>query len=403
MTINKEGIKYVLRNLNNRKTRTFLTSLSILIGIITIFIFISFGLGLYSYIEEISQGTALDKVIIQPTGGGGMPGLDENFQLSDADVRAIERVPGVYDATGAAFKVAEVLKDKERVYTFLISYDPEIPIFLDIAGVGVEQGRSLQKNDGRKVLLGYNYLLKDKIFSKPYSLNQKVDVQGKELTIVGFLESIGNPQDDSQMYVTNDYLRELYPGLDGYGWVIAKVDSENMDSIINRIEEVVRQSRDVKKGEEDFYVQSFDDLINSYAGALNVIVGFIVLIALVSVIVSAINTSNTMITSVLERYKEIGVMKSIGAKNSEILFIFLFESALIGSVAGLLGVGIGAGVSYLGGEILASLGWSFLKPLFSPWLFIGCIAFATVTGAVSGVIPAIRASKINPVDALRYE
>ncbi len=400
--INEEGIKYVLRNLNNRKTRTFLTSLSILIGIITIFIFISFGFGLYNYIEEMSSGSSMDKIIIQPKGSGAVP-MDDTFQLTDGDIRAVERVPGVLSVSGVSFKVAEIVRGSERVYTFLIAYDPEKPLIMDVFNIGMEKGRMLQKGDDKKIVLGYNYLLEDKVLSKSYSLNQKINVQGEDLTIVGFFEAVGSPQDDAQVYITNDYLRDLYPGTDGYGWVVAKVDTANIDSIVEKVEDAIRKERDQKEGEEDFFVQSFEDLMDSYSGALNVVIGFIILIALVSVIVSAINTSNTMITSVLERYKEIGVMKSIGAKNSEILWIFLFESALIGFVAGLIGVGIGAGLSYLGGEILASLGWSFLKPMFSVWLFVGCVAFATITGAVSGVAPAIRASRINPVDALRYE
>jgi putative ABC transport system permease protein len=400
--INQEGIKYVLRNLKNRKTRTFLTSLSILIGIITIFVFISFGLGLYNYIEEFSQGSAVDKVVIQPRGAGAVP-LGGDFDLSEKDIKAIERVPGVYEATGSAFRVAEIIKGNERIYTSLVSYDPEIPIFFDIAGVGIEEGRLLEKNDRRRIMLGYNYLVEDKIFSRAYDVNQKINVNGEDMTIVGFLEVVGSPPDDAQIYITNDYFKDLYPDAKGFGWVIARVDVENMDSIIERIEDALRRERGLKKGEEDFFVQSFDDLINAYSGALNVVIGFIILIALVSVLVSAINTSNTMITSVLERYKEIGVMKSIGAKNSEILWIFLFESALIGFVAGLIGVGIGAGISYAIGQVLVGLGWSFLSPAFSVWLFIGCVTFATLTGAISGVLPAIRASKINPVDALRYE
>lgn len=401
--INQEGIKYVVRNLKNRKTRTFLTSLSILIGIITIFIFVSFGLGLYTFIDEFSEGSAADKIIIQPRGGLGFPGLDDNFQLNDRDLRTIERVSGVYEATGVSFRVGEIRKQDEVAFVFVVGFDPEKPFILEIEGVDVERGRSLQGRDNRRALLGHNYQIDDRIFSRGYELNQRINLQGEDITIVGFLEQIGNPPDDATIYLTKDYFRELFPGAEGYGWIIARVDIDEIDSIIDRVEDSLRRERGLKRGEEDFFVQSFDDLIQAYAGALNVVIGFIVLIALVSVLVSAINTSNTMITSVLERYKEIGVMKSIGAKNSEILWIFLFESALIGFVAGVIGVSIGAGVSFLGGEILAELGWSFLKPVFTVWLFAGCIAFATITGAISGVVPAIRASKINTVDALRYE
>jgi len=144
-------------------------------------------------------------------------------------------------------------------------------------------------------------------------------------------------------------------------------------------------------------------MIESFSGAINVIIGFVILIAFIWVLVSAINTANTMITSVLERYKEIGILKAIGARNSEIFGIFLFESAFLGFVAGALGVLLGWGATSLAGSILQSVGFGFLAPYYSFWLFTSLILFAVVTGAVSGVIPAVRASKTNVVDALRYE
>ena len=110
-----------------------------------------------------------------------------------------------------------------------------------------------------------------------------------------------------------------------------------------------------------------------------------------------------MITSVLERTREIGVMKSVGAGNSEIIKIFLFESGFLGLIAGVAGVGIGFAITFTLEQIINTAGWSFISPAY-PWiLFAGCIAFATLTGALSGLIPAIKASKINPVKALRYE
>ena len=144
-------------------------------------------------------------------------------------------------------------------------------------------------------------------------------------------------------------------------------------------------------------------MMEMYKTILNIVVGFVLLIALISVLVSGVNTANTMITSVLERKKEIGIMKSIGSRNSNILGIFLFESSFLGFIAGVIGCGIGWLASFVGGKILENLGYGFLQPAFPPILFIGCIVFATLTGAISGAIPAYKASKVNPVDALRYE
>jgi putative ABC transport system permease protein len=110
-----------------------------------------------------------------------------------------------------------------------------------------------------------------------------------------------------------------------------------------------------------------------------------------------------MITSVLERKKEIGIIKSIGGTNSEIFGIFLFESSFLGFIAGSIGVFLGWIFTFIAGEILEVLGYGFLSPYYSFNLFAGCILFAMITGAIAGVVPAVKASKTNPVETLRYE
>ena len=127
------------------------------------------------------------------------------------------------------------------------------------------------------------------------------------------------------------------------------------------------------------------------------------LIALISVIVAGVNTTNTMYTAVLERTKEIGIMKAVGARNSSIMFIYVIESGFVGMIGGAAGVFLGFLISSAGGAIAAASGFSFLKPAFPIWLTLGCIMFAFCVGAASGTMPAIRASKLRPVDALRYE
>jgi len=399
--LSKEVIDYSLKNLWKNKSRNFLTVLSIFIGIATIFIFVSFGLGLYNYVEEMTEEAAANKVIIQ---GKGMGPIASDFKLTERDLREVERTTGVYETTGAAFKAAKVQKNDQVRYSYLIAYNPEKRLMEETFNTEILKGKRLRENDMRKAILGYNYLEEDKIFKEPYGLNDEINVQGQDIRVVGFYDKVGNPEDDANIYITEKYFGELYTNESkGYSWIIGEIDMSNKEVILENIRDNLRESRGLEEGEEDFYVQTFEDMIESYSSTLDIIVGFVIFIALISVVVSAVNTSNTMITSVLERTKEIGILKSIGAKNSEIFSVFLFESSLIGLVAGLIGIGLGYGLSYLGGEILMNLGYGFLQPAYTPGLFIGCLLFAIITGAISGVIPARNASKVNPVDALRYE
>jgi putative ABC transport system permease protein len=396
--LNGESINYSLRNLKHRKGRSFLTIFSILIGIATIFIFISFGYGLYNYVDEMSSSSSADKLLISSR--GGISG--SSIALNEDDLNEILKTSGVKDAAGMYFKIVSVSKGQEQIYSFLTSYDPQKNFVLDMFNVGIEKGRALQKGD-RGVVVGHNYLVDGEIFDKGLEVNDNIEIDGKKFKIMGFLESTGTPQEDSQLYIADDYYLELYPNSTSYAQIVAVVDTTNLERTIENVEKNLRKLRGLERGKEDFFVQSFEGMMESFSSALDIIIGFVILIALISVIVSAVNTANTMITSVLERYKEIGILKAIGARNSEIFGIFLFESAFLGLIAGILGVLLGWGMTSFAGKILMNSGWGFLQPYYNSTIFIGLILFAVLTGAISGVIPAIRAAKTNTVDALRYE
>ncbi len=400
--ISKEIVKYSLNNLYKKKSRSLLTIISILVGITTIFIFVSFGLGLYSYINSFVSGTSADKITIQPK-GGGFTGTG-SFGLGEKDLTAIKRSNGVYDVTGYYAKIGEVKSRDTNRFVFVAGLDPKKMYLMDeLAGLKLDKGRELQSGEMAKAVLGYNYQIDNKIFPKGLGVNDEITIQGQKVKVVGFYQEVGNPQDDSNIYVTDDFFKKLYPNTTYYYMIIAKGDSSNITKVVDNIRSSLLKERNLKKGQEDFVVASFDQLLQSYSSALDIVIGFIIMIALISVLVSAINTSNTMITSVLERMKEIGILKSIGARNSEVLTLFLFESGVLGIVAGTIGVGLGYAATEFAGYLLKALGWGFLQPGYSPWLFFGCIAFATITGAISGIVPAIHASRISPVNALRYE
>jgi putative ABC transport system permease protein len=428
--IGTELIIYSLKNLWNRKMRSFLTIFSILIGIATIFLFISFGLGLFNYVDELTSGSSADKLLIQPRGFGA-PGLDPTFAFSEEEIEIVRKTPGVKEASGAKMRVANVENHEENKFTFIMGYDPDEPLILDMFDVEIDNGRNLKSGDVGKAVFGYNYQIDGRIFEKGMKVGDKVEIQGVEIKAVGFFESIGSPPDDAQIYFDEDFMDELFPGeVVNYGMIVARVDIDKLDKTAEKIEEELRDYRDQEEGKEDFYVQSFAALVESFSSALDIIIGFIIFIAFVSVIVSAVNTANTMITSVLERVKEIGVMKAIGAKNSEIFNIFLFESFFLGFVAGLLGSFVGWVLASGIGSVLNSLGWGFLTPAYSGAtavlfdflrkfglsflpelpvgffrgdLFLFCLVFASITGAISGAFPARQASKTVVVDALRYE
>ena len=155
------------------KSRSLLTILSIFVGITTIFIFVSFGLGLVSYTEELKTDSTVNKLNIQPK-GVGPPGLDDTFALTEDDLDAVDKVTGVLESSGVYFKPAEIRKDKELKFVWLISYDPKKPLVIDMFEVDINRGRALRPGDSGKIVLGYNYLFEDKIFKAYHVGNTQI-------------------------------------------------------------------------------------------------------------------------------------------------------------------------------------------------------------------------------------
>ncbi len=401
-------IKYIISNIRQRFTRSFLTILSILIGIMAIFVLISYGEGLKYYMNEMGEEMGTDKLIAQPR-GFGVPGTTGIYFTKD-DIDFIKKERGVSEAVGMMLKQSEVKIDKRKlgkwVFIMGMPFDPsELRLIEEaFAGYGIFKGRTLKKGDSSKVVLGYNYMFADKIFSNPLKLGDNIFINDKSFDIVGFYEEIGNAGDDANVYLTEDSMKEVFDMGDDYSYIYIRAEKGIVPTeLADRLEEKLRKKKGQKEGEEDFYIMSFEQLMETFGTVLLVLNSILVIIAGISVVVAAVNIMNTMYTAVLERTKEIGIMKSIGAKNSTILMMFFFESGFLGLIGGSIGMLLGYGLAKLGAMAIAAAGYSFLRPYFPWWLIVGCLVFSFMVGAVSGYFPAKAASRLKPVDALRYE
>jgi len=407
LAFGKETIKYSLKNLMERKVRSFLTVLSIFIGIASVFIFVSFGIGLYNYVNQLSGETGVNKFVVQNKGIGA-PGSDPTFRLNDDDLDVVSKVKGVEEVLPLYFKSVEINKKGKKKYVYASFYPVSSrsnELLKEFFSFDVEFGRNLKKNDKGKVVLGHNYRIANKIFPDPLEVGEKIEINGKKFEIVGFYESVGNPQDDSNVYLSLDDVEVIFGEEERkYSMILGAVsDPDDLKEIVDKVEKELREERGLEEGKEDFFVQTYEEMIEKFSNILNIIIGFVILIAFISVVVSSVNTANTMATSVLERTQEIGIIKSIGAKRGIIMSIFLFESGFLGFVAGFLGVLFGFTVSFISGKILEGLGWGFLSPAFPWYLFVSLVVFSTLVGLLSGVTVAYQASRLDPVEALRWE
>lgn len=399
-----DEIKYSLENLFHKKLRSFLTTLSIVIGIMSVFALISFGLGIRDYADTLAQDMGKDKLFIVST--GMMSSSDTSLLLTQDDLDFVGKIQGVKEISGLYYAIAEVGNDKEVRYVDMMGYDTEKTDFvLSTMTVKLAEGRMIKKGETGKVVLGYNYLLEDKVFPKPLHVGSRITVNDMPFEVVGFFESIGSPADDQNVYLSYESMEELKPNIkDTFSQaIIQSASGYEPSELADKITERLRKRKGQEEGEETFFVQTFEDVIATFGTIINIINGVLVLIALISVVVAAVNIMNTMYTAVLERTKEIGIMKAIGARNNDILKIFLFESGVLGLLGGAIGIFFGFIVAKIGEAVAADAGLGLLKPVFPWYLILGCLFFAFLVGALSGFTPAKQAAAQKPVDSLRYE
>jgi putative ABC transport system permease protein len=234
-------------------------------------------------------------------------------------------------------------------------------------------------------------------------VGDKIKINNYEFEVVGILKKSSSFQINMVHILPREDLEQALEIKNEYDLIVAEVeDKDRIQEISEAIKEELRQSRNLNEGEEDFTVETPLQAIASVNTILNLINIVIAGIAGISLFVGGVGIMNTMYTSILERKKEIGVMKSIGAKNSDIAKIFLIESGLLGLVGGIIGAVFGISIALFGANMANKfLGEELFTVSISYILIFEAILFSFVVGAVSGVLPAIQASKTKIVDALR--
>ena len=402
----KDYFRFAFGNLTHRKLRSWLTMIGIFIGIASVVALISLVQGFQTAIQKEFEKIGTDKIFITAKSGFSAPGANAAIELTKEDMKIVKKVAGVENAAAFILENAKV-EFEDNIGFFPIQSLPkgeEGKLLDEVQSLSVKEGRKLRDNDVSSALIGANFI-SNQLLGKNLGLREKIILNGNELTIVGILEKTGDPVGDKAVYIPEDTLRDIFDEPERIDTIMVKVaDVSSLQSVSEKIKNDLRKQRDVKKGEEDFDLQTPEQLLGSFGDILNIVQIVLIGIAAISLIVGGVGIANTMYTSVIERTKEIGIMKSVGAENKDIMILFMIESGMLGAIGGLIGAVIGFSLSK-GIELIAknSLGTTLIEAYFSFYLFFGAILFAFFLGVLFGAMPARRASSLKPVEALRFK
>ncbi|MFC1730576.1 ABC transporter permease [candidate division KSB1 bacterium] len=413
----RKSLELAWNILAHSKLRSWLTIIGIIIGIAAVVSIVSVSQGAQQSLVDRFGDLGADIITISPGysqasgfrghGGGGNSGgsTADQKNLTDKDILSLKGVPNIKFVMGQVSERGEVKYLGESGEVSITGVDTDV--WKDITTDELESGRYLTKGDIYSAVIGHRRATS--FFDKEVQINRQITIEGRIFKVVGIFKEGEN---DNAVIIPIDAARDILEdvGNDKFDSITVKVhESDIVNKTTSDIEKKLMLSRGIlNEDDRDFTVISALALQGTIADTLNTMAIFLGAIAAISLIVGAVGISNTMFTAVLEKTKEIGVMKAIGAKNRDILFIFLFNSGMIGFVGGLGGVVLGSVASGYISLLAGSGSGGMMRRMFgttvlNPELLIFAFAFSIIIGMIAGAIPAYRASRLKPVDALRYE
>ncbi len=406
-------------NIQHRHLRSWLTILGIVIGVASIISLISISLGLSDAINSRINTLGTNIITISPggqqssrlgggfgagagparatTGGGGGSGgfgvQTSQATLTFEEANVLRGLPGVYKLDARVSKRGEVQYKESNATLSIVGTEPSA--FADDVGVNLTYGRYLSSSDQYSAVIGYN--IANETFNDFSMLNKQIKIDGVPFHVVGILQQSGLGTSDSTVFIPQKTAQNLFNQTTDASQIVVVVSPDHdTDTVASEIENELITLHHVTTTTEDFTITTAATLQSTISSITDTLTLFLGGIASISLLVGGIGVANTMFMSVLEQTKDIGVFKSIGAKNKDIIYLFLCEAATIGFIGGALGVALSFVVSY----ILASLG---IPSVMSLTLVAAGLIFSVLIGIIAGIAPARNAASIPPVEALKYE
>jgi putative ABC transport system permease protein len=382
------------------RMRSFLTALGIMVGIASVVLLTSIGEGVHRFVlHEFTQfGTNILGVAPGKTSTFGMSGavINNVRPLSLDDAEALGRIPQVRAVVPVVQGNGEVEAGKRSRRAMIIGAGADVP---EVWQMRVASGRFLPQDDPRQArayaVLGSK--LRNELFASESPLGEIVRIAGERYRIIGVMESkgqfLGFDLDDTVYIPTARALamfnRESLMEID-----LLYADDADSEVISERVNRILTD----RHGHEDFTITTQEEMLETLGAILNILTLAVGAVGGISLVVGAVGILTIMSIAVNERTSEIGLLRALGARRSQVLALFLGEAVVLSAVGGLAGLTLGVGGAWLLGMAIPGL------PVHTPWEYVLLAeGMAAMIGVVAGVAPARSAAMLDPVEALRGE
>ncbi|STQ86486.1 FtsX-like permease family protein [Helicobacter muridarum] len=396
------AIVLAFRQISRNYLRAFLTMLGVIIGVASVIIMITLGNGATQNVKTQMEALGSNLLVVHParglnTGGGS---LNRKFSMQEVSIlRSRLNLKAVAPIASSSPLVQYMGSNMQTTANGITDE------YFEVANLEIALGRKFNDDETSANVCIIGQSVRAALFKDKDPIGENIRVGKSICEIVGVLKakgsSNGNDQDDVVLLPFKTFLRNISGITSIYNInriMISMHDGADSTQIVRNIKDILRDYRNIKPGQIDTFdvwdTKAFEERLTE---ATKVLMLFLSAVAGVSLIVGGIGIMNIMLVSVTERTREIGTRLAIGALESDVLLQFLIESIVVSALGGLIGIFMGFFISWFATE---QMGLPFI---FDMWVALGAFMFSAVVGIVFGYLPAYRASKLDPIEALRYE
>ncbi len=411
------SVSLAFRNLKSNVGRTIFSLLGIVIGVMAVILVLALGAGVRSFVlgQVTAFGTDIFQVEVkvpktEHTSSANIGGQVGGTQITTFKLKNAEKVaelPNVKSWYAGIMSQQVAQYENKKKQTFLMGVTAGVTQADEQARIAEGQMFSEADDKSLKQVVVLGGGIKEYFFGDAEAVEKDIKIKGQTYRVIGVLEKrgvVGFFNFDDIIYIPLETIQKKIMGIDHIQFAVYKADDlSRIDLTVAEAVDMIREEHDIDNPEDDdFSVMSIAEGIEILEQVLFIINALLLALTSISLIVGGVGIMNVMYVAVTERTYEIGLRKSVGAKNSDILLQFLFEAIFLTLLGGIIGVAAGAIISKLAETIAANFGF-LLKFTITWWAVAIGFGFSAATGIIFGYYPARKASKMSPMDALRKE